>query len=1007
MNLREKLERNLRGANAATVDAVAVRLWKLPADRAVVAVDLGIGLASIALRLGLESLRVSPDVAGLLSAEDFRNWGEIAKRIAATSPDAAVEFLSASPGSLERLPPDKRTLLLQLVARQAALSSRIALETFSGAPEFIASIGEHRLALELLTTALELARHSVKHSWELLQAAPAVVEHLNRSGWPRILPRAFSLASAFAQRSGGAAADFFGRLPKTLRSGTEPLVEQLFDETLIYLDRSGGVALQYFVAGSLVLHIAGPHAFARWSDVSRRVALQGNAASYHFLKFSPAVVSELTKREHELSTSLVPEVLEVVQRISVEHPLAGIECFRAAPRALQSASLQQFSHWAERGVETTNGNPRRIQAYFGLESRGSQESLREADGGLPLDTVSTTLRLYVEALTGNELKIAPIHEIPAETTLGDGTTIYLPTVVAQFQDAEDNFRLFKVLAAHGAGQIEFGTYERATPSLRAAFYEVDDQFRDIRQLKRGEKAPMPRDLGYAAILALYPDTLFARRLFSTIENGRIDSRLRHAYRGIRRDLDFVRERLFHSRVPPEALPIEEGIFELTLRIALGAGVTAEARRHFGTFVDAIEAIFERFVFPEGASLADSFLATSEAFALFARTLSPGDLEMQAGDSLEEGEMDGDAMPADPDPNSPMRSNDRRDAMPAGQIAHWSQRSEAELSDELDSLSAQTHHDAAEQELESGDVAVNYDEWDRELSDYRAGWCRVIERRGVRGTRTFVELVRSRYAGAISSIRHQFQLLRPENLRRIRGEIDGEEYDLQAVIDRAIDRRATGRATDRIYIRKLRRERDVAVAFLLDMSSSTARSISRFPNQPYSHPGRRIIDIEKEGLVLMSEALEAVGDLYAMHGFSSEGRRNVKFLVFKEFSEPYSVDVEKRLGGISYLNNTRLGAAIRHSTAKLRVQEARTKLLIVLSDGRPYDHDYGDSRYAREDTKMALRQAQQVGITPFCITIDRESEDQLRDLYGDVGYTIIDDVLSLPERMPAIYRRLTT
>jgi nitric oxide reductase activation protein len=134
---------------------------------------------------------------------------------------------------------------------------------------------------------------------------------------------------------------------------------------------------------------------------------------------------------------------------------------------------------------------------------------------------------------------------------------------------------------------------------------------------------------------------------------------------------------------------------------------------------------------------------------------------------------------------------------------------------------------------------------------------------------------------------------------------------------------------------------------------------------------------------------------------------VKFYVLKDFSENYSIDVERRIGGITYQNNTRLGAAIRHTTMRLAAQEARTKLMIVLSDGRPYDHDYGDSRYAREDTRMALRQARVQGITPFCITIDRESEDQLRDMYGEVGYTIIDDVLSLPERLPGIYSRLTT
>jgi nitric oxide reductase activation protein len=268
-------------------------------------------------------------------------------------------------------------------------------------------------------------------------------------------------------------------------------------------------------------------------------------------------------------------------------------------------------------------------------------------------------------------------------------------------------------------------------------------------------------------------------------------------------------------------------------------------------------------------------------------------------------------------------------------------------------------------------------------------------------------VRSRYAGIISSIRYQFQLLRPENLRRIRGEIDGEDYDLQAVIDYALDKRSSGLIDDRLYTRKLRRERDVAVSFLLDMSSSTARTIGRNPGNPYAPSGQRIIDIEKEGLVLMSEALEAVGDAYSMQGFTSEGRRNVKFYVIKDFEESYSAEIERRIGGVTYQNNTRLGAAIRHATTRLGEQEARTKLLIVLSDGRPYDHDYGDSRYAREDTRMALRQARIEGITPFCITIDRESEDQLRDMYGEVGYTIIDDVLSLPERLPGIYTRLTT
>jgi nitric oxide reductase activation protein len=313
----------------------------------------------------------------------------------------------------------------------------------------------------------------------------------------------------------------------------------------------------------------------------------------------------------------------------------------------------------------------------------------------------------------------------------------------------------------------------------------------------------------------------------------------------------------------------------------------------------------------------------------------------------------------------------------------------------------------EQELEEGDVAFVYDEWDRDLSDTRTGWCRVVERRGRHGDASFVELTRARYRGVISSIRHQFQLMKPENLTRIKNELDGDDYDLDSVINYVADRRADGQQSERLYVKRLRRQRDVAVAFLLDQSSSTARTIGRHPLQPYTHPGRRIIEIEKEGLVLMSEALEAVGDPYSIYGFTSEGRRNVKFYVVKDFNEHYTEEIERRIGGINYQHNTRLGAAVRHAATRLAAQDARTRLLIVLSDGRPYDHDYGDARYAREDTRSALREARINGVTPFCITIDRDSESELRDLYGEVGYTIIDDVLSLPERMPAIYRRLTT
>jgi hypothetical protein len=994
----------LKGVSGSTLDVLAKRIWRLPADRARVSIDLGIALGAVSLRAALELLRAAPDVAPLLSVDDLRTWGEVGGRLASLNPDVAIEFFDGSAGVLEALPDAKRGLVLQFVARQAVLSNRTAVESFRFAPELVARVDDPRVASEVLAICLELARHSVKHSGELLRAAPDVVAHLREIDPSSALThRAVALASAFAHRSGGTAADFFASIPKVVRRRDLPALARLFDETEIYLDRSGSVALQFFVAGGVVLQIAGTAVFDEWNVLCRRVALQSNAATYHFLKFSPSVIAELARRDQSPGGPLVSDVLAVVNKLGEASPAAAIECFRAAPRALATASIQQFRQWAFEGLEAADSSPRRLQAYYALESRGSREALEATEGGLTLDSVSHTLRLYVEGLTGRELTVSSIDEVPEESSIGDGNTIYLPNVVSEFADADDNFRLFKVLAAHGAGQIEFGTYDRSTDALRAAFADVS-----TRLLPKGRRQVRLRaDFGYSEVLQLFPDPALARRVFTTLENGRIDARLRAAYRGIRRDLDFVYARLFAVRPAIEQLPPQLALHELLLQAAVGGGVRDEARQFYGKLAGDIEDVVEHYLRREGAGVHDTLVATAVVYEnLLALDADAAAANERSNGAPGEGEgAEGDPSETEADPQSTRAAQPQLSS--TRQVAHWSQTSNDPAESDMETFASSPAVEAPEQDLEAGDVAYPYDEWDRELGDHRIDWCRIIERRGARGSRSFVELVRSRYAGVISSIRYQFQLMRPENLLRIRGEVDGEEYDLQKVIDYAIDRRATGRVDERLYVRKLRRERDVAVSFLLDMSSSTARTISRYPNQPYSHPGRRIIDIEKEGLVLMSEALEAVGDLYAMHGFTSEGRRNVKFYVIKDYAEPYSAEVEKRIGGISYQNNTRLGTAIRHAAAKLQRQQARTKLLVVLSDGRPYDHDYGDSRYAREDTKMALRHAKRSGITPFCITIDRESEDQLREMYGEVGYTIIDDVLSLPERMPAIYRRLTT
>jgi hypothetical protein len=663
------------------------------------------------------------------------------------------------------------------------------------------------------------------------------------------------------------------------------------------------------------------------------------------------------------------------------------------------------------------------RSYFSLETRGSYEALHSGSAGLALDMVQHLLRLYVEALTGREVEIAPLAAVPDEARIDDGRTIHLPSLVNEFGDEELDFRLYKVLAAHAAGQIEFGTYQRGAMlpvaySAIAARYSKEnvdaldafalaDQMVQLREDQPETTGPLstPEDIGYREVLRAFPLPQLARRVFGTLENGRIDRRLRRTYRGLSRDLDLIRQHLSRSRPTIMELPASLVPFELLFQITMLGGAREDARLAYSQIVSELETVVSEYLSREQTTVADTLMATSRVYDLFQSVIPVDDSVQQVEAPEDETESDDDSAAERMKQRDAQRMPERRDAREL--FNAWNDPSAEGEPDELAGAEAWSEAESPEQVLAEGEVAYNYDEWDRELTDHRIGWCRVVEKKVKHGDRHFVDQTKERHKGVISSIRHQFQLMKPENLTRVANEVDGEEFDLNAVIDYVIDRRADGQQSERIYTKRLRRRRDVAVSFLLDQSSSTARTIGRHPLQPYTRPGRRIIEIEKEGLVLMSEALEAVGDVYSINGFTSEGRRNVKFYVVKDFNEKYNEDVKQRIGGITYQNNTRLGAAIRHATAKLAKQDARTRLLIVLSDGRPYDHDYGDARYAREDTREALRQAKNEGITPFCITIDRESEAELRDLYGEVGYTIIDDVLSLPERLPGIYRRLTT
>ena len=344
-----------------------------------------------------------------------------------------------------------------------------------------------------------------------------------------------------------------------------------------------------------------------------------------------------------------------------------------------------------------------------------------------------------------------------------------------------------------------------------------------------------------------------------------------------------------------------------------------------------------------------------------------------------------------------------------------------------------HMTEDDQPLESQPLTFLYDEWDFRAADYKPRWCCVRERRMEDGTTEFFERTLRSNSVLVSQIKRQFEMLSPQMFHKIKHLPDGDEYDFDAVVESVIERLAGDTPTDKVYWRRNKVQRDVAVAFLLDMSASTAEAIDEgrrqfdtwdFPDDPRDYMTwlrnrreemsrrtyKRIIDIEKEGTVLLIKALEAIGDVYGIYGFSGYGRENVEFYVIKDMAESFGEHIKRRIDRITPMHATRMGPAIRHVTTKLDKQDARTKILFLISDGRPQDRGYSregvEKEYAVHDTRMALNEARRKRITPFCLTVDRNGHDYLKTMMSDMGYEVLADIQALPKRLPVLYRRLT-
>ena len=658
-------------------------------------------------------------------------------------------------------------------------------------------------------------------------------------------------------------------------------------------------------------------------------------------------------------------------------------------------------------------------------------------------TLHRVLAMFAQGIAGRPVELVPSephadHRAHGDDNRdgagGDAMRINLPAEMSYFRSTEHNYGAYRIAVLHQIGHRMFGTYTL-----------------DVRGLVAGSSRPG-----------------LVRRVFETLEDLRVDLHMSRRFPGARSDLRRGLNRALSSR-PHVASGPSAAEEALTLH-SLGVD-RARLERHDPTGLIARVLDIAQRVTVRDATVSDSAGAATAICALIdwweaiasgsiserdgstGSTIAPDEEPTEDGEGVGEAvreapggigadeAADGTAHPVEGDPGGPgvdFHGELERDASfgrgSAGAGSMLEPPTGPPDEGKRPALGAPSVVPRWSSSVAHPTRSFRYDEWDHHRGRYLSSWCRVHELRLRGDDAGFIAEVRRRHAPLAHRIQRRFASIRSESWLRVHRTSDGDELGLDALVEAVVDRHVGRMSDEYLYVRRDRARRDVAAAFLIDMSASTstplidpdaivsadppdpvpaAEDISYWPpdDELPPPPRRTVLDVAKESMALMGDALHRLGDCHAIYGFSGNGREDVEFHVAKEFDDVTSARTFAALAAMRPRRYTRMGPAIRHTAFKLSAQPMRTKLMIIVSDGYPQDVDYGpdraDHEYGLQDTARALQEAERAGVSTFCITIDPAGHDYLRRMCGEDRYLVIDDVTALPEELVKVYRALTS
>ena len=292
---------------------------------------------------------------------------------------------------------------------------------------------------------------------------------------------------------------------------------------------------------------------------------------------------------------------------------------------------------------------------------------------------------------------------------------------------------------------------------------------------------------------------------------------------------------------------------------------------------------------------------------------------------------------------------------------------------------------------------HYPEWDYNTQTYRPDWVSVYEALHPAGLAADIDRLLAKHAPLAKRLKRLLEQLKPQDKVRIRYQEEGSELDLDVAIRSLIDFKSGASPDPRINMSHTTAGRDIAVTLLLDLSASL--------NDPAAGGTQTLLELSQEAVSLLAWAIDRLGDPLAIAGFQSNTRHEVRYLHLKGFSEPWGDSVKARLAAMQAGYSTRMGAAMRHAARALAARKSDKKLLLILTDGEPADVDAHDPRLLIEDARQAVKELDRDGIFTYCISLDPRADAYVGDIFGR-RYTVIDNVLRLPEKLPQLFVALT-